>query len=563
MQNASQDHFTVFSPLYAHAIQILGLRNAEVSLTVVFKLCGLIGVGLLARSLSNPQNTSYIVAAFIILPTGYGAYQAFRYSEDWLTARTLAEASIILAIALHFGGRTRLSLLIAMAAALVHPIMALPGILLLLALRAPPKIGAAAAASVVVLSLLCALLARGLPVSGHLLAMMDRDWLEIVEARSPFLFLQCWSYGDWALNARPLMSLAITVAFSTEPRLRRMSAAALLVGTTGLALASIAGGVGPVALFVQGQAWRWIWVASFCAVIALVPVTVQMWKEGRNGSLCAALLAAGWLIPNEVGVFLLCGCALLWLLRDRLRELSIRHASWIMSLIAAIMVVTLAFRYWTVAEPPQFAGGRDSTFVTMIRHFMNITALPAALSVLLIYIIKRLQSRLALASLCLFLGAFLGWMLPSAARNVVHLGALVETKEFSDWQRIIPRNATVLMVPSPMSAAITWFMLDRPSYLSADQSSGVVFSRATAIEIRRRSAIMMPLWARNWGPEAATAPQPLTASSLIQVCADAAMDFVVSREDVGYGAVRHRSAGIWSGWNLYNCSDVNAAGPAS
>ena len=568
LQNASQDHYTIFPALYAHIIAFFGLRNAEAGLTILFKLGGLVGVGVLAHSFSVFRYQFLIIAAFIILPAGYGAQHAFRYSEDWLTARTLAETLIIVAIAVHFSGRVWLGLLLAIAAALVHPIMALPGVLMLLLSRAPLKIGAIAAASVMVLSLVCALLSSTFSLREHFLALMDADWLEIVAARSPFLFPQRWSYEDWTLNARPIMSLVLTIASSSDPsngdpRLRKFAAAALLVGVTGLALASIAGGIGPVALFVQGQAWRWIWVTCFCAVIALVPTVFHMGKDSRNGSLCAMLLVAGWLIPSEIGVLFFGACALLWLARRQLGEVTRRHASWIVGLATAIVIIWLGSRYWTRKEVLLPGAGRYSALIALLCHSMKIILLPAALSALLIHIITRMKSRLALLTLCLFIGLASALMLPSAVRDVVRLSAMVETKEFTDWQRIIPRDATVVMVPSPVSAAVTWFMLDRPSYLSVDQSSGVVFSSATAREIRRRSTVMMPLWDRNWGPEATNDSRPLTSSSLLHVCADARLNFVVAREDVGYGAVRHRSAGIWDGWNLYDCHRVNALAPTS
>ena len=563
LQNASQDHFTIFPSLYARTIEFFGLRNAEAGVTVFLKLCGLVGVGILAHSLSDSRNLFFILVAFLILPAGYGAYHAFRYSEDWLTARTLAETLIIIAIAAHFSGRAWFGLLLALTAALVHPIMALPGILLLLLLLAQPKIGAVAAVSVLVLALLCVLIARAFSAHEHIFALMDAEWLEIVEARSPFLFPQRWSYADWTLNARPLMSLGIAIASSSDPRLRRLSAAALLVGASGLALASIAGGIGPVALFVQGQAWRWVWVTSFCAAIALVPTAVQMRNDDRGGSLCAMLLVAGWLIPSEIGIFFIGACALLWRIRHRLTEVSRRHASWMIALTTAVVIIWEGSRYWADMPSTQPAGDHDSVLIAMLRHSMNILLFPAALSALLIHLIMRTRSRGVLMALCVFIGMSSALMLPSAVRDVARLNALVRTTEFADWQRIIPPDASVLMVPLPVSAAVTWFMLDRPSYLSVDQSSGVVFSSATAREIRRRSAVMMPLWDKNWGPNAAHDSRPLTSNSLVHVCTDVRLSFVVAREDVGYGAVRHHSAGIWDGWNLYDCRVVNAAAPIS
>ena len=50
-----------------------------------------------------------------------------------------------------------------------------------------------------------------------------------------------------------------------------------------------------------------------------------------------------------------------------------------------------------------------------------------------------------------------------------------------------PPTSTVLVAPPRDVGAFVWFTLGRPNYLALDQSAGVVFSRATALEVRRRS----------------------------------------------------------------------------
>jgi hypothetical protein len=55
--------------------------------------------------------------------------------------------------------------------------------------------------------------------------------------------------------------------------------------------------------------------------------------------------------------------------------------------------------------------------------------------------------------------------------------------------------------------------------------------------------------------------RPLTAASLASLCADAALGFVVAKQNLGFGAVAHRQAGDWKDWNLYDCRHVRAAAP--
>ena len=118
--------------------------------------------------------------------------------------------------------------------------------------------------------------------------------------------------------------------------------------------------------------------------------------------------------------------------------------------------------------------------------------------------------------------------------------------------------------------SFVWFTLGRPNYLAVDQSSGVVFSRATALEVRRRSEVLIPLMDPDWKImtrlRAKAAPRtkseaitrPLTPENLIHVCADPQLGFVISQDKVGFDPLRHEHAGAWKNWNLYDCRKVRS-----
>jgi hypothetical protein len=103
--NASQDRYTVFSPLYAAFVRSFGLRDAESVLFVFFTVGFLAAAWALARKLSN-SGTAWLAVAMLISTVGYyGAYGIFHYSENYLTARTMAEALVVTSLAAHFYGR--------------------------------------------------------------------------------------------------------------------------------------------------------------------------------------------------------------------------------------------------------------------------------------------------------------------------------------------------------------------------------------------------------------------------------------------------------------------------
>ena len=147
LRNTSQDTYTVFSPFYAWCIGLIGLRKAALALTVAFKIWFFLASWLLARQLSN-NGIAFVTISLLIITTGaYGAYDVFHYAEDWLTARSLGEALVISAFALYFHGFRAFGTLVASIALFVHPLIALPGVLLIICLWMPVRLGVLGAAS--------------------------------------------------------------------------------------------------------------------------------------------------------------------------------------------------------------------------------------------------------------------------------------------------------------------------------------------------------------------------------------------------------------------------------
>src|SRR5882672_8996675 len=69
LQNTSQDQFTLFSPLYAWCIGLLGLENAARVLAVVFTAWFLAAAWSFARSVSGREG-AWLAAAFLLIIAG-------------------------------------------------------------------------------------------------------------------------------------------------------------------------------------------------------------------------------------------------------------------------------------------------------------------------------------------------------------------------------------------------------------------------------------------------------------------------------------------------------------
>ena len=563
LQHTSQDRFTVFSPLYATFIRWLGMEGAARLLTLAFTIWLLIAAWSLARALTDREIAWWAVGFLLILPSDYGASGVFHFFERFLTARLPAEALIVTALSCHFRGMRRLSLALGGAALFVHPLIALPGCLLLICSWVPSRVSGVGAVAGVFFVLCAATAASCLSAVSHLLVVMDNAWLEVVRERSQFLFLDLWSAHDWDLNIRPLLYAAFAALAAPDERVRKLCLDATVVGAAGLAVAFIGSLVGPVALLVQGQAWRWIWVVGFIGIL-LLPITASsVWRDDKCGPFCAILLVWGWALSDSAAPVAL--SLTIWLSRPYIGPRASLVLRWMAALAGVAILAWTASKSWTILASP-------SSAAEQLRQIFSLK-IPALLALMVFWREIR-NDRIVWGPV---VGGVVALVLavavaPSSFKERRVLDSPAAIEQFSEWTNAIPPTSTVLVVPPRDVGGFVWFTLGRPNYLSVDQSAGVVFSRATALEVERRSQILLPLMSPNWkirtslkesasaAGSGAAADRRLTPGSLVSVCRDPALGFVISPEDVGFDPLVHQEAGAWKGWNLYDCRRVRNSG---
>jgi len=574
LQNTSQDQFTLFSALYGWCISLWGLENAARLLTLIFSLWFLAATYGFTRVVAG-RDAAWSAVAFLLIAAGdYGGSGVFQILDPFLTARLPAEALILSAFFCHARRMRALGLLLALVALFIHPLMALPGLLAIVCLWLPLRISVAGAIGGALLALALALLAVKAQAFSPVLTVMDAAWMDVVQERSQFLFLQLWSIRDWAVNARPFIYLAFTALAVTDERVRKLCMVAALVGGAGLAIALIGDLIGPVALLVQGQAWRWIWIGVFLSA-ALAPLTlVQVWRDEKCGPACALLMVLGWILPGIEGTACASVCLIFWLARARMSSLLASRFRWVFATLGAAIVMWTLAKSWTIVSPPTPGSGRAGSGWAQMPDIFGLKILAALLGALVWWGLRTRRTTIwAPMVLSVILTAFSLLITPAAFRQARALGAAAETREFADWENVIPPTDTVLVAPPRDVGAFVWFTLARPNYLALDQSSGVVFSRTTSLEVRRRSEVLLPLMDPDWkiqtglaktddGRKKEAPTRPLTPNNLIAVCTDPQLGFVISPENVGFGSLRHEHAGAWKDWNLYDCRRVRSAPPA-
>jgi len=570
LANVSQDRFTVFSRIYAWFIEWLGLGDAALLLFLVCTVWFAVAAWAAARGLLG-SNLAWLAVLMLIVTTGsYGAAGIFNYSENYLTARSLAEALIVTALAAHVNGWKPLGLFVAAAAMFVHPLMALPGLILLILLWLPMKHAVGAVAIGCLATLAIALAAVAVPQSAYFLTVMDAPWLEVVRERSQFLFLQYWGFGDWETQVRPFLCLTLSGLVFDDARIRRLCVAAMLVGAAGLVVAFIAGSVGPVAILLQGQAWRWCWVTSFTSVLLLAPTAVRTWQNQKCGPICATLVMASWTFPAVDGIALITLAVLLWFLRPKIDVRTAKLLRWAAyALIAIIAAWTLA-NCWSVVTSSRVVTSRESLLMDRIRSILGLQVAAVAVFASFYYGIRTSRSLIPPLVAAALVTGWLLLILPDTLEPTQSAGTTAEIAKFSDWRSAMSGPGSVLIAATEKPASFVWFTLQRPSYISIGQSAGVVFSRATALEIHRRSDVLSPIMSPDWrilstltakahGKKVEDVTLPLTTENLFSICADPALGYVIAKESLGFGAIRHTQPGAWKDWNLYDCRRVRSA----
>jgi hypothetical protein len=248
---------------------------------------------------------------------------------------------------------------------------------------------------------------------------------------------------------------------------------------------------------------------------------------------------------------------------------------WTTVAVVAVAAVWIAANFWTYVTNPTADGGRAPGFSARARELFGLGLASSLITTAFYFWISRTRSILASIGTLLAIVAAIALIMPSSLKQLRSVGSPEEVAEFADWRMLIPASSNVLLLPLTNTAQFVWLTLNRPNYSSVDQSSGVVFSRETAMEVRRRSEVLLPLGPPNWRlkdlidaknkepAQEAPKPIPLTSAALVLICADPQLGFVVAKEQLEFEPVTHHHAGAWDNWNLYDCGSVRAKSPAT
>ena len=550
----SQDRYSIFSPLYATVSQGLGTESAAALLTLALQASLLTCAWLLARAVMSAPLALLGVSVLIAIPGDYGSDRVFTCIESFLTPRMAAEALVLGSLAAALNARTVLALVLVAVGALIHPIMASAGIAALLYLHfvIPHPRRALVLVATATLSLLVLAFALTAGIGGR----FDDTWLALVKDRSPYLFLAHWTFDDWSRVSVTVATLTVGALTLPGGRGRSLCQTALVTTVGGLALTLVTCDLLHLILFTQLQPWRWQWLGTAVGALLLPQILGLRWQSGTAGRATMLLLVAAWVFGLDE--FALVASAAAVLSASVAQRLTSREARFVLWGAVGMLAIAIA---WRVATNLEFTDVHylEASVPLWLRRAMSFAhdgTAPIAL-IALAWWLGRSDSRrpglIVLAILATAACAVLvpltwtSWTTPEYPRELV--------ARFAAWRRIIPPGAEVFWPESPVSA---WLLLDRPSYLSAIQTSGLVFSRDAALEMQRRADVLKPSLPPTLFLDWSSGGTGLRLSSeqLLGVCRLAAFEFLVTSADLNIAPaafLRSNSGPASKGMRLYRC----------
>lgn len=551
LRHGSQDKYTFFGPLYAMAIRMVGTGPAAAILTFVSQAVFAIALLLLARRVLPSRLAWLGVGLVCVIPFTYGARKVFFVMEDFITPRLLAEALVIAGLAGLFVGRYRLAMLAAVFAALVHPIVAVTGLALAVFLdvftnrQRTVTIGLGIA---VALALLAMLAARGSQL------VFDEEWWNMIHDGLPYLFPLEWRKADWAR-----VVLVVAVLFAGMRRLPAANAqslcrAALIVTVGGMLLSIVGSDLSRVVLVTQMQPWRVLWLASVIALLLSPHIVLQLWNGGVLARSALAAILAAFLMADERFALPAAGCAaVLVLVSDRVstERADLRMVLYGMyALLALAVVINLVSG--TIVARARFDQSIVPGWMLALRGVCGTGLLPAiALCVggwMIMQGRRAVMAGTASASAAMAL-LFATTLWPQWAYTPF---SSANHAAFAGWRARIPPGTEVVWFEFPTAS---WVLLERPNYISQQQTASAVFSREAARALSDRVTPLLPFLKPG--------TTSLAVGSLTAFCDATRQRFVVARTQFEVAPIAVAPDDLPAelrDWKLYACDSRLAAG---
>lgn len=487
----SQASFTVLPA-------VLGLLLGHFTAAETFKaltflsLCGFaVASWILLSRLFARRDACWGLVAVLVLPSMYGGYSVISYAEGFFTGRSLAEPLTLVAMALYLTGKPRTAIPVILIAALIHPLQALPA--LLIAWIDLMRQNRRWMVLMLVALVIVAASALGAPQLEGLLKVFDTEWLDMTREANPMTMLSLWQTRDWMGLITDFFLVGLLIRYSEHSQAKRLAIAAVAATCVALTISYIGSDLLHLVHITGVQIWRTHWVLHWLAM-ASVPFLIQQ-AAHRNDThrIRTILLSLVVVCAAPTATLLSSGlvnCALIplycfW------PALSKRSSPAIQKLVVAILCAIVAILLGKLGihafdQFQKFGGQRES-----VRPEFIIMSHPLVVGILVVTALKwgsLIRDKWSPAT-----GRALGFCVALLFCAI----AWTQWDRRTVWTREIEAaqsNSRLFGTDIEQSAQIfwegelvaPWLILGRPSYFNGMQAAGVLFNRETAVEGRRR-----------------------------------------------------------------------------
>ena len=471
-----QSSFTLFTFLYRAITSATGPAAATLIVAATSVAASFAGAFVLSGAICGDRARLLAIVFAAALPACYGGFKLFSYAETAATPRPFTEALVLVGMAALVRDRRLLAAAAMICAAILHPIMALSGLLVLIVWLSVGNWRWLVPVGLLAAALLVAALMH-VPLVDRLTAVIDPAWKAVLIDRNPHLFPSRWPAGWIGRSSARVATLLIASSLTTGP-VRKLLLITIAVGLGGLGVAYLFDERLPIVLLVQAQTWRAMWLVFSLATLAAAICTVELWPRGGSARVVLMLLALSWIYADfdQDALFAVAALLFHFCLDPRHYEFPKKVTATIVAGAGVLLVVGLAHNEFAIARmfqsvPSPFAGDAFDTLA--IDWDDTPLAVIAAIGVL---VWRAPKDRTALVATAL-IGAVLAtalWDRRSAENRYLDSGTGV-----SDLQRLVStRQGEIFWLDGSRES---WSWLARPQWISPIQGAGLVFSRPLAM----------------------------------------------------------------------------------
>lgn len=473
--HGAQDAFTVFPSLMSKVFSWQGIGTGSVVVLLFCLLLLWLGIyALFSRFLGRAEMVAGF-AALAVFPHLYGAQQLFGFSEPFLTARSGAEPLVVLSLAAYVSGSRIVSLLLLGAAFAFHPIIALGGVIVVwcLAIQENPKKILLIIPALAVVFLFAF---AGVKPFDRLLMTFDAEWLQAIS--EGIVFLRNWDWVDWNVVFIDVTILVYCLRYA-DGCFRRLLIATLVGAMGGIVAALLLADGMKNLLLTQLQLWRGLWISHLFSLMLLPWLGRSLLREGK-GLVLLALLAALVGEKHEAALPILALAIVIGRgqVIGELIQQKYRWAVWTVCLALILRASSSTFIALAKAAAPRLNNSVEFALI-----FVSMPILAVMLCGISLFLIGRARLLIGfLTALLIFSLGIVYWDRRSDWQIYIE-SAQDPAHPFK--QKIAPND----QVYWEKGLEPTWFLLNRPSYYSENQGSGVVFNKGTAIEYAHRKKL--------------------------------------------------------------------------